>query len=307
MKIVIPDHIELTTNHTNLLKTLPNSTVYTDKPQPETIVERIKDAELITANWIDITREIINQAPKLRYIVVPAVGYEWIDVQTATAKGIKVLNCPKQNSAAVANMTMTLILAVTRRIIEANNDLKNGIWNPSGYTGVELSGKTLGLLGYGNIGKNVEKLAQGLGLEVIHTNSQSTAEEIDRMLQVSDIISLHAPLTDKTKGIIDERRLGLMKKGAYFINTARGAEVDENALYSALQSGHLAGAGLDVFQNETFGNTTPDSIKKLALLPNVVATPHMAFDTDATQERLGEELLANIQACLDEKPINVVN
>lgn len=307
MKIVIPDKIDLDPEHLEQLKSFDDSTIYEDRPTQKEVASRIKDAEIVTANWIDITAEIIEQSHALQYIIVPAVGYDWVDVEAATKKGIKVINCPTQNSPAVANFTIGLLVAITRRIVEAQRALEQGIWEPTKYTGIELKGKTLGLIGYGRIGKRVEMLAEGFGMKVKHVNSQSTADEMDALIASSDIVSLHASLTPQTKRLLDERRLHLMKKGSYLINTARGDEIDQTALLGMLESGHLAGAALDVFERETFSSTPSEEIVKLAKMPNVIATPHMGFNTKETQTRLGEELIANINFCLNNNPTNIVN
>jgi len=298
MRIVITDKIDLTPEAVEELKSLGDVTIYNDIPKTEEeIIKRIEGAEIVTANWVDVQQKTIEVTPTLKYIIVPAVGYEWIDLKTASAKGIKVLNCPTQNSAAVANLTMTLIFAVTRKLIEANKDLRSGKWQPGVYKGVELEGKTLGLIGYGHIGQLVAKQAEVLGMKVQHANSKATKEELDNLISSSDILSLHAPLTDMTIHVIDERRLGLMKKGSYLINTARGKEIDKRALIKAL----------DVFDGEPLTGSPSEEIVKLANMTNVVATPHIGFNTEETYVRMGRELIDNIKSCIAGDPINVVN
>ncbi len=307
MQIVIPDQIEVSEDAIEKLRQLP-ATIYSDTPVDESeIINRVKDAELITANYIDITSAIIDAASNLKYIIVPAVGYEWIDYKYAASKGIKVLNCPAHNSLAVAEHAMALLFAVARKIVEADTALRAGQWHQDIYKGFELGGKKLGLVGYGNVGKNIERMAEGLGMQVSHTNSRSTTKELESLLSESDIIILCLPLTESTRNLIDAQRLSLMKPSAVLINVARGAIVDQSALYVTLESRQIAGAGLDVFTGEPLKGMPSGEIIKLSQLSNVVATPHIAYNTAEMAVRLGVELLADIQSCIDGTPINVVN
>lgn len=309
MKIVIADQIVLDPQIIEKIKEIGELTIYTDVPKDkEEIMKRVQDADIITARWTDITEEIIDKAPPhLKYIIIPAVGYDWIDVAAAAKKGIHILNCPTYNTSAVANFTIGAIFAVTRQILRANKDLQSNNWNPMRYVGMELENKKLGLIGHGHIAQKVGLLAEKLGMLVTYTDSKTTAEEIDKLLAQSDIVSLHVPLTNSTRHLLDERRLRLMKKESYLINTARGAVIDQKALIKLLEEGHFAGVALDVFEGEPFSNTPSEEVVKLAQMDRVLATPHTAFDTKETQERLGAELLANIKSCVEGNPINVVN
>jgi phosphoglycerate dehydrogenase-like enzyme len=307
MKVVIPDRIDITTQAVERIKQL-TATIYDDTPSDEaTIIERIKDAEIITANYIDMTSDIIDAATKLKYIVVPAVGYEWVDYKHAATKGIKVINCPTHNSRAVAEHAIALMMATARRVNEASQDLKAGNWRPRNFEGFEVGGKKLGLIGYGNIAKNVESMAKGLGMTVSFVNSKSSAKELDELLSESDVVVLCLSLNPSSNHLLDAERLKRMKSGAILVNVARGSIVDQPALVTALRENKIAGAGLDVFENEPLVGTPTDEIVDLAKLPHVVATPHMAYNTPETASRLGDELLANLKACLDDRPINVVS
>lgn len=307
MKIVFPDRIDLDQTSRQKFETM-GVHMYDDTPSDEAvIIERIKDAEIITANFIDITSKAIDAAPNLKYIISPAVGYEWVDYKYAASKGIKVLNCPTQNAEAVAEHALTLMLTVAHRITEANRDLQQGNWSQQQFVGVELSHKKLGLIGYGKIGKLIEQKVAGLDMQVSYVNSSSSAEEIDDLLQDSDVVCLCLSLNETSKGMIDERRLKLLKKDAILVNVARAAIVDQAALVELLKAGAIRGAGLDVFLDEPFTGGAPDSIVEIAELPNVVATPHMAYNTEETIQRLGQELLANIESCVNASPMNVVN
>lgn len=309
MKIVLTDYIdELLENHENQLKSLGEVTIYRNLPKnEEETIKRITEAEIITSSWINTNEKIIRSNPNLKYIIAVGVGYDFIDVKAATAAGIKVLNCPTHNAVAVAEYTISLILAVTRKIVVANLELRNGNWNKQAYKGTELSSKNLCLVGYGNSGKKVARLATSFGMNVNYANSKTSSNQLDELITNADILSLHLPLTEQSQHLIDERRLNLMKKSAYLINTARGAIIDQKALLSALKARRIAGAALDVFENEPLTGKPSEEILQLIQLDNVVATPHIAYHTEETTARLGEELIANIKSCIQENPINVVN
>ena len=307
MKIVLPDHIYLTPEHNTQLRRLGEVTIYDDIPNAEEAIARIAGAEIIIPTWIKITENVIQSNPSLKCIIVPGVGYDYIDLKAADAAGVKVVNCPMHNLTAVAEYTFALIFAVSRQLVSANIALKNGEWHTQLYVGTELSGKKLGLIGYGNIGRKVAQLATGFGMDVIHASSITPSDQLDELIASADILSLHLPVTAQSKYLLDERRLNLMKKSAYLINTARGAIIDQKALLSVLKSGDIAGAALDVFENEPLTGRPNEEIMELIQLNNVVATPHIAYNTEETAFRLGEELIESIQAYVNGAPINVVN
>lgn len=310
MKIVLPDPIAfIPEKYFDQLRTL-EAKIYEDLPKTQDeIISRIKDAEVITANYIDITPEIIDAAPNLKYIVSPAVGYDWIDVGYAAQKGIKVINCPTFVPLPVAEHAMAMIFVLAKRLIEASSDLRNSIWDSNKYVAVELAGKKLGLVGHGNIGKNLERMAQGMGLEVNYINSTSTPDDIDNLLKNSDFVCVCLPLNERTRHLIDDRRLKLLKKTAYLINVARGAIIDQKALIESLKRRDFAGAGLDVYEGEPGSpkSTPSNEILELVRLPNVVATPHAAFNTPEALDRKGKEVYENILACVEGNPKNIVN
>lgn len=307
MKITFPDHIDIDESSRKKLKAI-GVQMYDDTPDSENVItERIKDAEIITANFIDITKKVIDTAPKLKYIISPAVGYEWIDYEYAASKGIKVLNCPTQNAEAVAEHAITLMLNVSRRITEANLGLQQGNWSQQKLTSVELSHKKLGLIGYGKIGKLIERKIAGFDMQVSYVKSDSSAKEIDDLLRTSDVVCLCLALNKASTGMIDERRLKLLKKESILVNIARAAIIDQAALVRQLKANAIRGAGIDVFLNEPFIGDAPNSIVEIAKLPNVVATPHIAYNTEETMQRLGVELFTNIESCINNDPINVIN
>jgi len=307
MKIVFPDHIDFDEATKEKIKKL-DITTYDDTPSDEeVIIERVKDAEIITFSWITISRAVIDAAPKLKYIISAAVGYNGVDAAYAASKGIKVLNCPTQNAEAVAEHALALMLAVSRRIVESNVDLRNGVWNRTNLLGSELGGKKLGLIGYGRVGKFIEQKVSGLRMDVNHVNSTSSDQEFDNLMAASDIVCLCLTFNDKTRHIINRRRLDMLQPHAILVNVARGGVIDQVALLEVLKKGAIRGAGLDVFDDEPTSGDVPAQILELAKLPNVVATPHIAYNTEQTITRLGEELFKNIESCLDGNLVNVVN
>lgn len=308
MKIVIPDHIELDPTDREKLQKIPNITIYDDTiNRTQVIIDRIKEAEIATANFIDLTKEIIQRAIKLRYLISPAAGYDWIDVKTATAQGIKVLNCPTFNSQAVAEHALALMLAVKRKLIQAHKSILEGKFTSQLFKGTEAKGKLLVTIGYGHIGKRVIAMADGIGMNTAFINTKTDTDEFDRLIANADVLVLCLPLNDTTRGIMDKRRIGLMKKTAIVINVARGLVIDQGALYEALKTNKIAGAGIDTFAKDETITKAREDILNFTKLPNVVATPHMAYNTFEAAQRLGKELIADIKSCLTGEPINVVN
>ncbi len=305
MKIVLPDKINISDSYIQQIEDL-GAKVYHDLPSNEELIERIKDAEIITACYVDITPKEIDAAPNLKYIIVPAVGYEWVDVEYAASKGITTLNCPTFNGQAVAEYAVSLLMATNRQLRVGADTLRDGGWNPQTLVGYELEGKQVGLIGHGNIGKRIEKILQALGMNVSYVNSSSTEQDVDNLVESSDYLIVCAPLTESTKNMLDARRLGMMKTSAVLVNVGRGAIVDQKALFAALKDNKIRGAGLDVFDGEPLTGEPSDEIVELARLPNVLATPHMAYNTVEMQDKQGQEILDNIIACIEDIPQNTV-
>lgn len=306
MRIVLPDKINVTEHYIEKIKQL-GADVYLDLPDENELKNRIRDAEIITASYVSITEDIINTASNLRFIIVPAVGYEWVNVSYAAEKGITVLNCPTFNSQAVAEHAMSLLMAVNRNIGVSMSDLRAGNWNPQRFIGYELAGKQVGLIGYGNIGKRIEKLAVALKMSVKFVNSRSTPEDIDKLVKNSDFVIICAPLTEATKNLLNKHRLRLFKPRAVLVNVGRGAIVDQQELINLLKTNKIRGAGLDVYDGEPLTGIPNETIIGLASLPNVIATPHIGYSTVEMMDKQGAELLANIKSCIQGKPKNVVN
>jgi len=240
----------------------------------------------------------LDLLPGLRLVANFSVGYDRIDLEELTRRGIAVTNTPGVLSAATADLTFALILATRRRVVEGDAIVRAGEWQAGWANGIvseELTGSTLGIVGLGRIGQAVARRAQGFELRVLYAQrTRANTElgeyrELDALLAESDIVSIHTPLTPETRGLIDARRLALLRDGACFVNTARGEIVDEAALVAELVSGRLR-AGLDVFAHE------PAVPAELLPLPNVVLTPHLGSATRQTREAMTRIVVDNILA-----------
>jgi glyoxylate reductase len=230
--------------------------------------------------------------PSLRLVANFGVGYDRIGVTALAARGVAVTNTPGVLDAATADLTWALILAARRRVVEGDRRVRAGEWVgawPDGFLAEELTGSTLGIVGLGRIGNAVARRAEGFELRVLSTRSRSRAAELDELLAESDVVTVHAPLTPETRGLLDARRLSLLQDGACFVNTARGEIVDEAALVDELVSGRIR-AGLDVFMHE------PHVPEALLSLPNVVLTPHLGSGTRQTREAMTRIVVDNVLA-----------
>ncbi|HEV3142109.1 MAG TPA: D-glycerate dehydrogenase [Vicinamibacterales bacterium] len=252
-----------------------------------------------------IDRGVIDRAPKLKVIANVAVGYNNIDVACARARGIAVTNTPDVLTESVADFTWAMILAITRRISEGERLVRRGQWKGWALDlmlGSELRGKQLGLIGVGRIGRAVAARAPAFGMRVVYASKRAIdlpnaeAMSIDRVLNASDVVSLHVPLTDETRHLIDKRALARMKRSAYLINTSRGPVVDEDALAWALQRHLIAGAALDVYEEE------PRIDPGLLSLDNVLLLPHIASATTETRTAMADLAVDNALAVLAGRP-----
>lgn len=306
----MPEYVAiLTEDCINQLRQFSEFRLYKDFPATDDeIVKRIGNADVIIIKWLTFSESLLRRLPNLKYIITLTVGYNHLPVKAATKLGIKILTCPTHNTHAVVEHTFALLFSLCRRIVEAQKQLQTGTWkHPYNFPGTELQGKKLLVIGQGKIGKGVAEIAKCFGLFVNTANSTTTPERLNNFIQNADIISIHAPLTEATRHLIDKEKLSLMKKTAYIINTSRGEIIDQKALITALKKGQIAGAGLDVFENEPISGGLPKDILDLINLPNVVATPHIAFNTKEASQRLGVELLSNFKSILDGKPKNLIN
>ncbi|BAA80834.2 glyoxylate reductase [Aeropyrum pernix K1] len=295
-----------------------------DKYQPppyETLLSKAREADALYTLLTDrIDCDLLSQAPRLRIVAQMAVGFDNIDVECATRLGIYVTNTPGVLTEATAEFTWALILAAARRVVEADHFVRWGEWwrlrtgwHPMMMLGVELRGKTLGILGMGRIGSRVAEIGKAFGMRIIY-HSRSRKREIEKelgaeyrsledLLRESDILSIHLPLTDETRHLIGESELKLMKKTAILVNTGRGAIVDTGALVKALREGWIAAAALDVFEEEPLNPNHP-----LTAFKNVVLAPHAASATRETRLRMAMMAAENLVAFAQGKvPPNLVN
>ena len=292
MTLVVLDFLELNDADWQRLRERTAVIAYDTIPQtPADILTRLKDAEGVVTSVTPLDAEILHQLPHLRYILVPGVGMDHIDLEAAQVKGIKVMNCPTYNANAVAELTIGLMLAIARHLTLAHHAVQAGQWDPRSLIGTELSGQHLVVIGSGTIGRSVVQKSEALGMQVSVARSQTSPTELDQLMTTADFLSFHIPLTAATHHLLDARRLALMKPTAYVINTARGGVIDSVALLHALQSRQIAGAALDVFEGEPTTGHPSATIMAFAQLDNVIATPHMAYNTDAAIQRLGQELI----------------
>src|SRR6476646_6134255 len=271
-------------------------------------------AALIVRSQTKVTAKILNAAKKLRVVGRAGVGVDNVDVETATRRGVVVLNAPGANTISTAEHTFSLLLSLARNIARADATLKGGAWDRKNLEGVELYNKTLGIIGMGRIGSELSRRAIAFGMRVVAFDPYLSAsrarslqvelvEDLDELLPVPDFISLHTPLTAETRHILNAERLAKTKRGARIINCARGGLIDEPALAEAISNGHVAGAALDVFETEPLPADSP-----LRKIPNLVLTPHLGASTAEAQESVGIEIAQSIRAALLEGTIrNAVN
>ncbi|MBU3192168.1 D-2-hydroxyacid dehydrogenase [Clostridium bowmanii] len=268
--------------------------------QPEMLGEALKDFDVIVVRSATKVRkpiiDIAAQAGRLKLVIRGGVGVDNIDVAYAMEKGIKVTNTPNASSASVAELALAHMFAISRFINISNVSMRQGKWDKKKYEGVEISGKTLGLVGFGRISRELAKKASALGMTVIYTDIIGKAKdcddyefcELNDVLKRADYLSLHIPFFKEQGALIGKDQLAMMKDGAFLINCARGGVVDEIALLEALDNGKLAGAGIDVFVEE------PTKNEKLVNHPKVSVTPHIGAATKEAQTRIGAEITSII-------------
>ncbi|MBW3535541.1 MAG: phosphoglycerate dehydrogenase [Gemmatimonadetes bacterium] len=260
---------------------------------------------LIVRSATQVDRDLLDGAPELRVVGRAGVGVDNIDLAAATERGVAVLNAPAGNTVSAAELTLALILATVRKVAEADRSVRSGEWVRSRFGGIELRGKTLGLVGAGRIGSEVGRRARAFGMDVVAHDPYLTDERADdlgfervsfeEVLERSDVVSLHVPLTAQTRGLLDARTLRTMKPSAFLVNVARGGVVDEAALVEALEEGVIAGAALDVFEEEPLQEDSP-----LRRAPNLVLTPHLGASTSEAQELVAGEIAEAVRAALAE-------
>ena len=289
-----------------------------DRTPAELVVERIGDAEIIFTNKTVISEEVLSQCLNIRYIGVLATGYNVIDVKAANSRGITVTNVPAYGTEAVSQYTIALLLELCHRIGAHSDSVKRGDWTNCkdfcywNHPLILLYGKTLGIIGFGKIGRGTAHIAQALGMKVIAYNPSPIPKEyltgnlsqvsLEELLSESDVISLHCPLFPETKGIINKDTISRMKDGVLIINDSRGPLIVEEDLRDALISGKVAGAAVDVVSTEPIQMDNP-----LLTAPNMIITPHIAWAPKEARQRLMDIAIDNLKAYLNGSPINVIS
>jgi D-3-phosphoglycerate dehydrogenase len=275
---------------------------------PTSLERMLAEADaLLVRSETRVTRAMLEKAPRLRVIGRAGAGVDTIDVEAATARGIVVVNAPGGNAVAAAEHTLALMFASARSVAAADAALKHGKWARSAYMGTELTGKTLGLIGLGRVGSEVARRALGLDMRVLVFDPYVPDEharrggmepvELDTLLESSDFVSLHVPLTDATRGLLNAPRLAMMRPSAFLINCARGGLIDEAALLAALDAGRLAGAAVDVYSKEPVAPDDP-----LPRHPKIVATPHLGASTVEAQTNVAAQVASEVLAVLEGRP-----
>jgi len=287
-------------------------------PPKKVIIEKEKNVDALASLLSDkIDAEVFDAAPKLKIISQLAVGFDNIDIAEATKRGIYVTNTPEVLTDTTADFAWALLMALARRIVEADKYVRTGQWkvgwHPAMLTGRDVFGATIGIVGAGRIGYAMAKRATGFGMKILfydviprpemQKDFGATKAELNTLLKEADFVTIHVPLMKETHHLINEERLKLMKKTAYLINNSRGPVVDEKALYQALKTGQIAGAGLDVFEQEPTPMDNP-----LLKLDNVVVAPHISSASIETRSKMSEMVAENLVAFFEgKKPPNLVN
>lgn len=318
MKAVILDGY--TTNPGDLswdwLKEKCELTVYDRTPFEET-VNRCKGYDIIITNKTPLGRDVLEQLPDCKFIALLSTGYNIIDCEYAKERNIPVSNIPAYSTAAVAQLTFAFILELCNKVAIHNAEVKKGKWSECKDFCFwrsplqELTGKTLGIVGFGSIGRAVARIGAAFGMTVVANTANPDKYKdvsdiefvsLDELLEKADIVTLHCPLTPATTGMVNAEFIGKMKKTAYLINTSRGPVLDESAVADALKEGRIAGAGVDVLSTEP-----PKADNPLLYCENCLITPHIAWAAFETRQRLMATLKKNVNAFLNGKPINTVN
>ncbi len=286
-----------------------------DRTLPLDVIRRAQDADVVLTNKVVLDRFVLDHLPVLKYIGVLATGYNVVDLDAAFARGIVVTNIPSYSTRSVVQMAFAHILNITMRVGHYAHEVHNGVWSAQAdfsYRNtplLELAGKRIGVVGFGHIGREMAKVASAFGMQVVvcpHREDTCLPKEygkvkLNELFSTCDIVSLHCPLTEETREMVNSFRLSLMKQGSILINTSRGGLIDEKALEQALLDGKLLGAGLDVLSSEP-----PSPGNPLLKLRNCFITPHIAWATNEARARLMAIAVDNIRAWMNGKPVNNV-
>lgn len=305
MKIVVVDHVYLEEEHIKKLQSIGDLEVFENPPKTaEELKERIKEADIVIVGWSDLTKNVIDSAKRLKMVSIWATTCHYADLEAAKERGIMVTHIPGYAMEAVAEHTFALLLAAIRKLPLADKHVRNGgfDWRPFG--GIELCGKTLGIIGTGSIGCRVAEIAKAFKMRILGYDKYPNvkrAEEIGMkyvdlytLLKESDFITLHVTLTSETERLIGKKEIEAMKKGVVLINTSQGKVVDEKALVDALKSGKMSFAGLDVF-----GEEPPAKDNSLFKLDNTILSPHVGFHTTEAAKRCTDICIENVVKFLE--------
>ena len=287
------------------LQQLPGFTAYRKTGEAE-LQERIRDADIIVSNALKLDRRRLEGAKRLKLICVTATGYDNIDIDYCASCGIAVCNVAGYSTASVAQLTLAMVLALSTRLLDYRQQVNSGFYTRNGAPFLlepvwhELEGKTWGIVGCGNIGRCVARLAEGLGCKVLVYRRTPDPDyeraELEDLLRRSDIVTVHLPLNESTRGILSQEKIALLKKGAIFVNVARGAVADEAALAEAVEQGVLGGLGVDAYCTEPFGADHP--YNRIGNRPDVILTPHSGWGAQEARNRCIAEVAENIKAFL---------
>lgn len=295
----------------DIIKEQVDTFVYHDRTRDKDIIQTIGDSDAVLLNKTPITEQTLQACPNLKYIGVLATGYNVVDIKAAAKFGVVVSNVPNYSTNSVAQHTFALILEMFSSISKHNNSVKSGDWSRcpdfsySVESLIELAGKRLGIIGYGNIGKKVAQIAKAFDMQLsIYSEGYKGegAVSLQDLLSTSDVITLHVPLNDKTRHIINKNTIRLMKDGVYIVNTARGELISEKDLIKAVKSGKIKKAALDVLEKEPIDSTNP-----IVKVDNIILTPHIAWAPIEARGRLLNIAADNLKAFIEGKPLNKVN
>ena len=308
MKILICDKLD-TLAVENLQELGDCIDVSNEKNKEALIEENIADADiLLVRSGTNITKELIDKANSLKIIARCGVGIDNIEISEATKKNIFVTNTPNANIISAAELTIGLMIAAARNISIADNSLKNKEWSRSEFTGIELYGKQLGLVGFGKVARLVSERLQSFGMKIVFydpfVESSTEVEQklnLNELLETSDFVSLHLPKTDETKNLISKDKLSIMKSNAIIINASRGGVIDEGAVFELVNQNKLFSAGFDVYENE------PPNLDKESINSKAITLPHLGASTKEAQQRTGKEVVDNIKEILSGNLTSVLN
>lgn len=312
MKITVVDTVTLNQNHISILESLGDLRIYEDIPERDELLSRLSETDIAILGWSEINKEILNESKNLKLLSLWSTGYDYVDVKSATEYGISVTNVPGYASQTIGEFVIGLCIAGARKIIEADSYVRNGGTSWKGFEGLQLSGRTIGIVGTGSIGTAVARLAGYFDMEILAYTKHPSKEKANQfnikyvsmqeLLTESDFITLHCALNEETRGFLGKNEFSKIKRGAFLINTARAELIDQEALIHAVRTKRLSGAALDVIEGMPIDSKNP-----LAQLENVILTPHCAFFTEEAITRKTDICIDNVKKFIAGNPVNIVS